>query len=121
MIVGYFLSTFLQQESLGLAGTGMALAFALVLSGVMPSLDFVESNFQSIEWVWTMSAPRWAIEAFWLQEVRARPFYPLPMPAPYQYDWDRYSHASWMMFYIGIAWHVLAFFGLKLVHRGKQK
>ncbi|KAI8897471.1 hypothetical protein BC833DRAFT_593660 [Globomyces pollinis-pini] len=89
--IGYWISIVFNQSSAALVGTGMSLLFSVGLSGVVPDLDEVfgspaNSNIpgvilevkdgypKQLQYIWSLSAPRWAIEAFWLKEVDFRPF-----------------------------------------------
>lgn len=117
--VGYFLSTFMRREMVALAGAGVGLASTLVFSGVMPSLDTVAEAYPRFSWIWDTSAPRWAIEAFWIREVQARSFRHLT--ARHGYRWEDLNFSLWMIFSIGIVWHVFAFSALKLCFRQHQR
>jgi hypothetical protein len=57
-----------------LIGTGFALGWGLVLSGANPKLDEVMTNesYEYIRWIWSISAPRWEIEAIYLKELDPR-------------------------------------------------
>jgi hypothetical protein len=72
--MGYFIGIYFPAAKASLIGTGFALLWALVLSGVTPSLKNVSKDFayQNVSWLWDLSAPRWSIEAFWVKEVEAR-------------------------------------------------
>ncbi|KAI9193223.1 uncharacterized protein BJ171DRAFT_465975 [Polychytrium aggregatum] len=125
--MGYTLSAAIKPAQVALAGTGFSLLWALVLSGVMPSYSDVisESNsgiYQYIGWLWKISAPRYAVEAFWVREVQNRPFdVDLALPPPYGYVWNAYIPNWFMMIYIGLGWHFLAFLALKAFDRRKMK
>jgi hypothetical protein len=72
--MGYFIGIYFPLAKSSLIGTGFALLFSLVLAGEIPKLDVIrsEEGYASISWLWDTSAPRWAIEAFWLKEIQAR-------------------------------------------------
>lgn len=87
--IGYFISIVFRRESTPLIGVGMALLFSIGLGGVVPKLEAVfgtDYPMLSVEttplpgypvfvrWLWAISAPRWAIEAFWIKETEFRPF-----------------------------------------------
>ena len=65
--MGYFLSILVPPSKTALLGTGFALLWALVLSGVIPTLEDVYSEpvLTAVSFLWDLSPPRWAIEAFW--------------------------------------------------------
>ncbi|OUM66640.1 hypothetical protein PIROE2DRAFT_68925 [Piromyces sp. E2] len=81
--MGYFLSVIFDRKIVALASTGFSLAWSLVLSGIIPNLSDLEGNnvLKHVKFLWSMSAPRWAIELFWLKEVEAR-----------KYIIDKYPH-----------------------------
>lgn len=72
--LGYFVSAAVNRSMFGLAGTGMSLAWALVLSGTAPHLYKVMTSggYATVRWVWDVSAPRWGVEAFYLKEMDSR-------------------------------------------------
>ncbi|KAI9189626.1 hypothetical protein H9P43_001059 [Blastocladiella emersonii ATCC 22665] len=125
--MGYFLSTFVSRESVGLVGTGFALGWALVFGGVTPSLkDVYEPNsvYSGFSFMWNVSAPRYAIEALYLREVTARGFDDSSKPdfgAGFGYSITMEDKDLASIFYIACGWLVLAFLGLKLLNRDKQK
>ena len=88
--MGYFLSIVFKPKQVPLVGTGFALLWALVLSGVMPNLQEVmeDTTYGAVRWLWEISAPRWAIEAFWLKEVAAYPYADKDKDPPYTYKWS---------------------------------
>jgi hypothetical protein len=121
--MGYFLSIVFKPSSTPLIGTGFALLWALVLSGVIPTLDDVydDSFLKSLSWLWDISPPRWAIEAFWIQEVGATAFGDKSKTPPNQYAWSNYNKDLTMIVLLTLMWHLLSFFSLKLFDRSKQK
>lgn len=72
--LGYFVSSVVNRSMFGLSGTGMSLAWALVLSGAAPHLYQVMNNheYAYVRWIWDVSAPRWGVEAFYLKEMEKR-------------------------------------------------
>ncbi|KAK5816168.1 P-loop containing nucleoside triphosphate hydrolase protein, partial [Linnemannia elongata] len=72
--LGYFVSAVVNRSMFGLAGTGMSLAWALVLSGTAPHLYKVMNSggYATVRWIWDVSAPRWGVEAFYLKEMDSR-------------------------------------------------
>eukprot|EP00842_Homolaphlyctis_polyrhiza_P002787 jgi/Hompol1/3509/HPOL_003282-RA len=119
--MGYWISTAFPLSKAALIGTGFALLWALVLSGVIPSLDDVVDYPDALQWLWKVSAPRWGIEAFWLKEVSSLWWRERNLPPINQYQWDDYLPAFKHMLLIAVGWNVLAFLGLKLFNRSKQK
>ncbi|KAJ3303577.1 hypothetical protein HDV03_003654 [Kappamyces sp. JEL0829] len=120
--LGYALSTAVTYQKLSLYGVGLSLLWALVLSGVNPSLNDVSEFPSIIAWVWKVSVPRWMIEAFYIKEVTALPFKERNLPnGPDQYLWDNYGSDFYHSIAITLGWHVLAILGLKVFNRIKQK
>ncbi|KAJ3308200.1 hypothetical protein HDV04_001620 [Boothiomyces sp. JEL0838] len=121
-VLGYALSTAVPYSKLAVYGTGVALLWALVLSGVVPDLWDVKTSYpSSIQWIWDISAPRWAIEAFWIKEIQALPFREKNGQADHFYDFNEYNLCFQNITKIIVVWHILAFLGLKLFDRVKQK
>ncbi|KAI8905546.1 hypothetical protein EDD86DRAFT_277572 [Gorgonomyces haynaldii] len=123
--MGYWISTAFPLSRAALIGTGFALLWALVLSGVVPKLSEVKDSANPypavFAWLWDASAPRWAIEAFWLKEVEARPWKEKNETPANAYVKDNYYVDLKNIVLIAITWCVLAFLGLKLFNRSKQK
>lgn len=74
--MGYWISTAFPVQKASLIGVGFALLWALVLSGVVPNYTEVVGDGTAgsgyppaVQWLWSISAPRWAVEAFWLMET----------------------------------------------------
>ncbi|KAJ3265557.1 hypothetical protein HK104_006280, partial [Borealophlyctis nickersoniae] len=120
--MGYHLSIAFKPNHVPLVSTGVSLLWALVMSGVMPTLTdvYTSPTYTPVRWLWSVSAPRYAIEAFWIKEVGAYPF-EKPVTAPYEYDWDNFDKDLKAMFLIGVGWMGVAFLGLKLFDRSKHK
>jgi hypothetical protein len=76
-----------------LAGTGLTLAWSIVFSGVLPELKSVQETFASLEFLWSISGPRWAVEAYWISDVGARAFIEdkPPNPTPYNYNFGNFG------------------------------
>ncbi|KAJ3324918.1 hypothetical protein HDV06_005506 [Boothiomyces sp. JEL0866] len=121
-VLGYALSTAVPYSKLAVYGTGVALLWALVLSGVVPDLWDVKTSYPStLQWIWDISAPRWAIEAFWIKEIQALPFREKNGQADHFYNFDEYNLCFQNITKIIVVWHILGFLGLKLFDRVKQK
>ncbi|CAG8795571.1 5614_t:CDS:10, partial [Gigaspora margarita] len=73
-MMGYFVSIVIPKEKFGLVGTGVALAWGLVLSGESPKLEEVDSDdsYKPLKWLWDISAQRWTVEALYLKELSSR-------------------------------------------------
>jgi hypothetical protein len=88
----------------------VALLWSLVLSGIFPT---------PFRLIWETSAPRWAIEAVWINEVGGRR-YDISQ-ADHEYSWENFHRALIMMSIAAVMWMSMAFMGLKLFRRRKQK
>jgi hypothetical protein len=126
--LGYALSAMVPYTNYSLYGTGFSLLWALALSGVTPPLwDIVprppsSNGFPAaIRWLWDVSAPRWAIEAFYVTEVQSLPFVEKAEQAPHTYNYDNYPTDIRNMLQITAAWLFIAILGMKLFNRAKQK
>ena len=125
--MGYAISTAVPLKSISMMGIGFALLWALVLSGVVISLDDVLTYdghvgySPAVQWLWSISAPRWGIEAFWIQEVQARPFLEKNFPARHQYDFGNYYIDLHYMLLIAVGWNILSFIFMKSLNRQHMK
>ncbi|KND03224.1 uncharacterized protein SPPG_09010 [Spizellomyces punctatus DAOM BR117] len=123
--MGYFLSSVIKPQSVALAATGFVLLWSMLFGGVNPQLQNVMQTgfYAPIRWLWSVSAPRWAIEAWYIKEAGARPWIELhTMPLRQgAYDSGNYATALVSIVYIGLGWALLAILGMKLVNRDKQK
>ncbi|KAI8586477.1 hypothetical protein BDZ88DRAFT_429014 [Geranomyces variabilis] len=124
--MGYFLSTVVQPRAVHLASTGFVLLWCMLLGGVAPDFADVQSNSQyaPFRWLWSISAPRWAIEAYYVKETSARPWAELhdnAMPLRHAYHASNFGHAVVNIMGIGLAWALLSVVALKLTNRERQK
>ncbi|CAG8500570.1 10166_t:CDS:10 [Dentiscutata erythropus] len=122
--MGYFISAVTTKEKLSLVGTGFALGWGMVLSGATPKLEDVESGgtFAYIEWLWDISAPRWAVESLYLKELEPRLWDEIKtQPLGHTYSFSDYPRCLLNILIIAVGWAVLAFFAMKLTNRDKQK
>ncbi|KAF9403186.1 hypothetical protein BGZ94_004681, partial [Podila epigama] len=103
--IGYFVSAVVGRAMFGLTGTGMSLAWALVLSGTAPHLYKVmnSSSYQYVRWIWQVSAPRWGVEAFYLKEMDSRIYNEIKHNIlGDMYAFEHYESAIMNMIYIGL-------------------
>ena len=121
--MGYFVSIIFKANQVALVGTGFALLWGMVLSGVIPSLRDVNSQdfYQPIHFLWDISPPRYGVEAFWTKQVAATPFNSTAVPATMGYSYENYNYDISMILLLTFAWTLVSFFALKLTHRSKQK
>jgi len=126
--LGYALSTAVAYSSFAVYGTGFSLLWALVLSGVVPPLYDILPGGSSkdgypgiIQWLWQISGPRWAIEAFYIEEIKSLPFIEKTRGAPHMYNFNNYGTDIKNVIFITAGWLFLTILGLKLFNRMKQK
>ncbi|RKO92888.1 hypothetical protein BDK51DRAFT_16402 [Blyttiomyces helicus] len=121
--MGYWMSVMFRKEQWPVVIVALTLVWGIVFSGVHPTLSTVESdsNYTIIRWLWAISAPRWAIEAFWIKEVQARLEVPLSTPPANGYSWGNYGPAIAHILGINMLWSVLTVLTMKLLDRQKQK
>ncbi|RHZ58597.1 hypothetical protein Glove_372g90 [Diversispora epigaea] len=122
--IGYFLSAIFSKEKLGLVGTGVALAFGMVLSGSTPRLDDIKENnsLKWIYWIFDISAPRWSVESLYLNELDPRKWIEIHTKSlDFTYSFDDYPNTLHNIIFITLGWACLAFLAMKLVNRDKQK
>ncbi|KAF9921317.1 hypothetical protein FBU30_008696 [Linnemannia zychae] len=122
--LGYFVSQVVSRSMFGLAGTGLSLAWALVLSGTAPHLYIVMKNhgYTTVRWVWDVSAPRWGVEAFYLKEMDSRVYNEINHNLLGDtYAFEHYEGAIMAMVYIALGWNILSFLLMKLLNRHKVK
>ncbi|KAF9208073.1 hypothetical protein BGZ59_010806 [Podila verticillata] len=122
--IGYFVSSVVSRPMFGLTGTGMSLAWALVLSGTAPHLYkvFNGHGYTYVRWVWQVSAPRWGVEAFYLKEMDSRDYNEIKHNSlGDMYAFEHYENAIMSMVYIGLGWNLITFTLMKLLNRHKVK
>nr|KAJ3418067.1 hypothetical protein HK105_000398 [Polyrhizophydium stewartii] len=122
--MGYFLSVVVSRNAVSFAATGFVLMWCMVFGGVIIGIDSVSSSplLSILSWVWGISPPRWAIEAWYIAESQARPWAELhDKQLLHGYKRENYALAISLVFVIGYAWAVASFLSLKLMHRSKQK
>ncbi|KAG0034358.1 hypothetical protein BGZ82_005777, partial [Podila clonocystis] len=120
--IGYFVSAVVSRPMFGLTGTGMSLAWALVLSGTAPHLYkvFNSHGYAYVRWVWQVSAPRWGVEAFYLKEMDSRNYNEIKHNSlGDMYAFEHYENAIMSMVYIGLGWNLITFALMKLLNRHK--
>eukprot|EP00834_Sanchytrium_tribonematis_P003745 NODE_156_length_15158_cov_0.791553.p2 type:complete len:846 gc:universal NODE_156_length_15158_cov_0.791553:6406-8943(+) len=122
---GYILSILFDKSSVGLLTAANALLWGFLFGGVSPDLEDVKSGYGPLQIIWQLSAPRWAIEAFYIKETNARPWAELSpssgTPLSHSYNRNNFTTCLSMMFGIGLAWAFFSFLALKLSNRRKQK
>jgi ABC-type multidrug transport system ATPase subunit len=124
--LGYALSTAVPYQKFAIYGVGFSLLWALAMSGVIPALKdiFPETSEdpgypEAVRWIWNFSGSRWAIEAFYISEIKALPFVENTRNPPFPYNYDNYFVATGYVWGISLIWLLLALAGLKLFNRSK--
>jgi ABC-type multidrug transport system ATPase subunit len=124
--LGYALSTAVPYQKFAIYGVGFSLLWALAMSGVIPALKdiFPETSEdtgypEAVRWLWYVSGSRWAIEAFYISEIKALPFVENTRNPPFPYSYDNYFVATGYMWAISFGWLILTLVGLKLFNRSK--
>ncbi|KAI8805365.1 P-loop containing nucleoside triphosphate hydrolase protein [Cladochytrium replicatum] len=162
--MGYFLSSIMSYRSVTIWSTAFVLVWALVFNGVSPSIADIGKYPEPAQALWAISAPRWAIEAYYIREMEARDWYELKgnrtgvvgvtvqdyvkasganssasasmesgfegmgiknetIVGELRYGYH-YAHKDLAFVYLSLVvvmWMGLAFFGMKLTNRNRQK
>jgi len=119
---GYFISAIVSRQLSSLVGVVYALVWAIAFSGVEPSLADAKTHHPAMNILYDISAPRWAISAFYLKEIQSKSYENTSVGInAYGYNGDTYQRDILMIFIVGIGWQVLAFIMLKVLNRSKQK
>ncbi|TKA31766.1 hypothetical protein B0A50_01844 [Salinomyces thailandicus] len=92
-----------------------------VLGGVAPPLSKVKT--WHMEWFWRSSPGVWFAEAYFTENL-------MPLGYLYQlelasdsvgYTLGRFGLDIWVLFLIGVVYRIIAYFGLIMIHRDKQR
>lgn len=68
--VGYLISTLAPPKHVFLVGVLFALLLAVAFSGANPTISRVRTFPTSYSWLWSISGPRWMLEAFYVSQVK---------------------------------------------------
>lgn len=74
--LGFLLSTLASPKYVFLSGVLMALIYAVAFSGVNPPMKEVRAMSPNVNWLWSISGPRWALEAFYVSQVKYYQYVP---------------------------------------------
>ena len=127
---GYFISIVFNKASVPLVTAANAMIQGFLLGGVSPDLNEVynagpNSIITPFRWLWEISGPRWAVEAYYLKETQARPWIELQpdsvVPIAHGYGKNTYSECLKSLVKIGSMWVLFSLLALKLTKRRKQK
>ncbi|KAI9228514.1 MAG: hypothetical protein DHS80DRAFT_27237 [Piptocephalis tieghemiana] len=120
---GFLISAIVSRQKAALVGVVFALVWAIAFSGVQPAIRQIREEYGWLGWLFGISAPRWAISAFYIKESVRKGYEDTPNVglSIYGYDSDDYGRDIAYCFIIGVMWQTLAFIFMKLLHREKQK
>lgn len=120
---GYFISTIVNYRAAPLAGVVFTLFWVMVFSGVQIRLTQRSSMPSFVQFLFQLSPGRWAIEAFYVNEMSRYDGY-LDISARmeyFQYDISNYWTAIGSLALIGLFWQGIALAMLKFTHRDKTQ
>ncbi|KAK3828723.1 MAG: hypothetical protein J3Q66DRAFT_435206 [Benniella sp.] len=117
MYAGVFIFFFAYHEQLSSLLLLILLLYINAFAMVMNS-----SGYASVRWVWNVSAPRWAVEAFYLKEMESRNYNEIKHNLLGDtYSFANYERAILYMLYISLGWNIVSFALMKLLNRHKVK
>lgn len=67
--LGYVVSQLVPIQHASLLGVVLALIFAVGFAGANPNMNEVREKPAAVRWVWSLSGPRWALEAFYINSA----------------------------------------------------
>eukprot|EP00835_Amoeboradix_gromovi_P003549 NODE_239_length_13273_cov_0.404964.p2 type:complete len:808 gc:universal NODE_239_length_13273_cov_0.404964:12719-10296(-) len=121
---GYLFSVLFDKNSIGLVIVCNALLWSFLFGGVSPDLNEIynpEKGYGLFRLLWDYSAPRWAIEAYYIKEVTSRQWVENSLDElAHTYNRNNYTKSIKMMFLIGISLSILLFLAMKLKNRRNQ-
>eukprot|EP01135_Chromosphaera_perkinsii_P007607 Nk52_evm63s914 gene=Nk52_evmTU63s914 len=132
--MGYFISQIAKPVNAALLGVALSLVFCVVYGGNTPSVQEVEndSQYKNQRFIWDVSAPRWAIEGLFVNQLS---YYKTVPSGPLEgqvymnltsgvsekgYDIDNFDTDVQNTLLVTIGWLVLGFIFMKLTHRSKK-
>jgi hypothetical protein len=137
--LGYVVSQLVPIKHAALLGVVLALVFAVGFAGANPSVAAVGEKPAYERWVWSLSGPRWALEAFYINAVLYYNTVPggkyNPMPQyegqPYQnveqglstigYDIGNFTKDMTGLLLDGVGWSLFALLLMIARHRDKKR
>jgi hypothetical protein len=131
--LGYVVSQLVPIKHAALLGVVLALVFAVGFAGANPSMATVSEKPAYERWVWSLSGPRWALEAFYINAV----LYYKTVPGgkyegqPYQnveqglsnigYDIGNFTKDMTGLLLDGVGWSLFALLLMIARHRDKKR
>lgn len=136
--LGYVVSQIVPIQHASLLGVVLALIFAVAFAGANPSMKTVREKPPAESWLWSLSGPRWALEAFYINSVNYYQSIPdsseynsLYAGQPYMnveqgLDQVGYNITNFRVDLLGllcdgIGWSLFALLLLILTHKDKKK
>lgn len=131
--LGYLVSQVVPISKAALTGVLLALVFSIAISGSNPSMKEVNDYPSSRSWLWDISGPRWALEAFYVNEVK---FYKTVHGGPLDgekyidissgldnrgYDVNAVSSCLTNIFLCGLGWGSIALVLMLLTYSEKKR
>eukprot|EP00002_Diphylleia_rotans_P014241 TRINITY_DN2776_c0_g1_i1.p1 TRINITY_DN2776_c0_g1~~TRINITY_DN2776_c0_g1_i1.p1 ORF type:complete len:894 (+),score=204.72 TRINITY_DN2776_c0_g1_i1:62-2743(+) len=120
---GYFISQLVRVEVAPLVGVAFALVWAIVFSGSNPRLPEVDNDFGSgAMFFWDISYARWAVEAFYLMNVKPFDYVDIDPGLEYWgYELSHFAECLGRIFGIGVLWQALAYIAMVVRDQDKKK
>jgi len=131
--LGYLLSSVAPQKYVFLVGVLAALLYAIAFSGSDPTLTEVRDMSPVVSWLWDVSGPRWALEAFYVSQLK---YYERVPSGPlknekymnvdagldiFGYNINNFNEGVDSLFWNGLGYGLLALVIMALTNRDKKK
>lgn len=131
--LGYLLSSIAPQKYVFLVGVLTALLYAIAFSGADPTLHEVRDMSPVVSWLWDVSGPRWALEAFYVSQLK---YYERVPSGPlkderymdidagldlFGYNVNNFNEGVNNLFWNGLGYALLALVIMSLTNRDKKK
>lgn len=131
--MGYLVSQIVSMKQAALTGVLVALIFAVALSGINPTMSEVQDKPRSQQILWAISGPRWAVEGFYISQIK---YYETVPNGDYEgasyidiqpgldntgYEVDNFKTCIRAMFLNGIGWGLLALLVMVVSNRDKKR
>eukprot|EP00040_Diaphanoeca_grandis_P035847 m.226409 g.226409 ORF g.226409 m.226409 type:complete len:1088 (-) comp33490_c0_seq1:114-3377(-) len=129
--LGYVLSIVSDVSNANVLGVAASVLFCVLLGGSTPTLHEVDAEFSEWKWLWALSAPRYLIEAFFINELAFYETNPLNHSEIYinttstyeLWDYDRHTldHNIDVAFGISFGWIAFACLLMILLDHKQKK
>jgi hypothetical protein len=131
--LGFLLSAIAPPKNVFLVGVLVALLLAVAFSGANPTINEIQDLPKGISWLWRVSGTRWALEAFYVSQVKYYekvPSGPLK-DEPYMdvdagleqigYNIDYFNYAVRALFWNGFGYAIFAMIIMRFTNTDKKK